>query len=160
MSLNTKEVLEKNIKENLKYYISTEYMINILDPVLSEWENKQVNKRIVSHVTTNIGSDFHVYLDKTYFGIYQLHVSRGNKNLVVTLTSDKNNKKFSIDFFRQTNKWAYEMSEKIKKCENALNEINFFVLEFDRIKNEIDTLKIKMKEKGIEHTIEWKNLIY
>lgn len=160
MSLNTREVLEKNIKERLNNNIATEYMISLLDPVLAEWENKQVNKRIVGHVTSNIGTDFHVYLTKTYNGGYELHVSRGNRSLVVTLTPDKNSKKFSIDFFRNRNKWAYEMTEKIKNCEKAMKEIDVFANEFDRIKNEINELKTKMDEKDMRYFVDWKDLTY
>jgi hypothetical protein len=157
--LTTKELIEKNIKERLNNNIAVDYMIRLIDPVLAEWEGKQVNKRIVSHVITNIGNDFYVYMNKSYYGAYTLHISRGNKSLSVELTPDKNSKKFSIDFFRNRNKWAYEMPEAIKNCEDALKEANTFADDFDRIKSEIKTLQNTMEEKGMRYFVDWRDLI-
>lgn len=158
--LTTKELIEKNIKERLNNNIAVDYMIRLIDPVLAEWEGKQVNKRIVSHVITNIGNDFYVYMNKSYYGAYTLHISRGNKSLSVELTPDKNSKKFSIDFFRNRNKWAYEMNDKIKKCQDALNDVDTFANEFERIKEDVRNLKSKLEEKGMAYFVDWKNLIW
>ena len=156
--LNTREILERNIKERLNNNIAMDYMIRLIDPVLAEWNGKQVNKRIVGHVTSNIGTDFYVSMTKSYCGAYTLRISRGNKVLSVELTQDKNNKKFSIDFFRNRNKWVYEMPEEIKNCEESLKEIDGFANEFDRIKGEVKTLRKAMDEKKMGYFVDWREL--
>jgi hypothetical protein len=158
--LTTREILEKNIKEKLNNSIALEYMIRLIDPVLAEWNGKQVNKRIVSHVINGIGNDFHVYLTKSYSGAYTLNVDKKSRRLSLPVTYDKNNKKFDIEWFRNNNRWVYEMNDKIKKCQDALNDVDTFANEFERIKEDVRNLKSKLEEKGMAYFVDWKNLIW
>jgi hypothetical protein len=153
-----KEEMEKDIKERLDVMLTNNHMISLLDEALQEWNGKMVSKRLATHVSSRVGTDYYINLRKGYSD-YILTIYRKSRNLTVHLTQNFRDKTFSIDFFREINKWVYKEIENFDKVKAGLEHIDEFINDYNKIKEDVNTLQKKMEGYNMRHSIDWRDFV-
>ena len=140
-----KEYMTTKLNEYIAHSESSAYLYQLVLPVLLTWEGKQVSKRLATAVQNYVGPDYSVYVRAGYGNDMDLHIRRGNKSLEIRVCAI-NNKKFSMEYFKEHNVYLEKHAENFRKYTEALNHIDEWYAKYEVIKQQVIDLK---KEAGV-----------
>ncbi len=149
-----KEMLTNKIRENMNLCSANAHLIAVLYPYLESWEGKMVSKRLINHITSNIDTDYHVYLRKG-FECIELSIRRGTRAIEYIRLCDLNDKKFRMSYFKEKNSYLFKYQEQYDKYLEASRHIDEWYEKYSLIKEDVKKLKKEVEESGCSYVIDW-----
>lgn len=151
--MTTRLRVEQKLEEYIKEAEAKSYMIQLLDSVMQKWEGKQITKRIMEHLKLYIPQGFRYSLHRNYAGM-SLYFFRGSR-VIYPVLCPRDNKKFSIEWFRNKNKDIYKFITDNEKLKTAYNDMDSWYGEFMDVRENTIKLREKMKLSGCETLFNW-----
>jgi hypothetical protein len=160
MLLTNKEKMFEKIKEYKNYVEVNAYLTNLIEPLLMEWQGKQMNKRFTDKLKLFIGNEYNVYLSvSNYSDVITLVIRRGTKSIELRVASKKN-RKFDMEKYKKDNEYLINQNENYQKYLNAEKHIDEWTTEYEKIQQNIKDLKKRMEEYSCQYIIDWSELRY